>query len=124
MASVASAKLIQDLLNFTFTGDSQDDLKTGLQPFVIADGLEEFQRANLELARTYHLVHDSDYRLDFTDLQDLEAKEVNSIPLSYFELEKSLSMFGKLLGVMLGFHPCFNPGLLKILGPSNKKHTQ
>jgi hypothetical protein len=106
MAPVASAKLIQDLLNFTFAGDSQDDLKTGLQPFVVADGSEEFRRANLELARTYGLLHDSDYGLTFADLQALEAKEVKSIPLSYFELEKSLGIFGNLLGVTLGStHP-------------------
>jgi hypothetical protein len=77
-------------------------LKTGLQPFIIADGSEEYCRANLELARTYGLLHDSDYGITFADLQALEAKEVKSIPLMYFELEKSLGMFGNLLGVTLG----------------------
>jgi hypothetical protein len=41
LAPVVSAKLVQDLLTFTFLGDSQDDIKTGLQPFVVADGSEE-----------------------------------------------------------------------------------
>ncbi len=102
MAPVASAKLVQDLLSFTFVGDSQDDLKTGKQPFIVADGSEEFRRANLELARTYGLLHDSDFGLTYADLQALEAKEVKSIPLSCFEMEKSLGMFGNLLGIVLG----------------------
>jgi hypothetical protein len=102
MSPVVSAKLIQDLFSFTFVGDSQEDLKTGLQPFIIADGSEEYRRANLELARTYGLLHDSDYGITYADLQALEAKEVQSIPLSYFEMEKNLGMFGNLLGVTLG----------------------
>jgi hypothetical protein len=102
LAPVVSAKLVQDLLSFTFMGDSQDDLKTGLQPFMVADGSEEYHRANLELARTYGFLHDSDHGLMYADLQALEAKEVHSVPLSYFELEKSLGMFGNLLGVTLG----------------------
>jgi hypothetical protein len=40
--------------------------------------------------------------LMYADLQALEAKEVRSMPLTYFELEKMLGMFGKLLGVTLG----------------------
>ncbi len=102
MSPVVSAKLVQDLLSFTFVGDSQEDLKTGLQPFIIADGSEEYRRANLELAKTYGLLHDSEYGITYADLQALEAKEVQSIPLSYFELEKCLGMFGNLLGIALG----------------------
>jgi hypothetical protein len=36
------------------------------------------------------------------DLEYLHAKEVRSIPLTYWELEKTLGMFGNLLGVILG----------------------
>jgi hypothetical protein len=37
-----------------------------------------------------------------TDLKAIKAKEVQSIPLSYFELERNLGMFGNLLGTVLG----------------------
>ncbi len=100
MAPVVPSKLVQDLLTFTFAGDSHD-LKTGLQPFVIADSSEEFWRANLELARTYGLLHDSDFSLTSADLQALKVKEVKSVPLSYFKME-ALGMFGNLLGMALG----------------------
>jgi hypothetical protein len=102
LVPVVSAKLVQDLLSFTFMGDSQDDLKTGLQPFMVADGSEEYRHANLELAHAYGFLHDSDHGVVYADLQVLEAKEVRSVPLNYFELEKSLGMFGNLLGVTLG----------------------
>jgi hypothetical protein len=48
LSPVVSAKLVQDLLSFTFLGESQDDLKSGIQPFIIADGSEEYRRANLD----------------------------------------------------------------------------
>lgn len=102
MSSVISAKLVQDLLTFTFVGDSQEDLKSGLQPFIITDGSEEYRHANLELAKTYGFLHDGEYGITYSDLQALEAKEVQSIPLTYFELKKCVGMFGNLLGVVLG----------------------
>jgi hypothetical protein len=102
LSPVVSAKLVQDLLSFTFLGESQDDLKSGIQPFIIADGSEEYRRANLDLAQTYGLLHDSAHGITYADLQALESKEVQSIPLTYFELEKCLGMFGNLLGVVLG----------------------
>jgi hypothetical protein len=102
MAPVVSAKLVQDLLSFTFIGDSQEDLKSGLQPLIVADGSEEYRQANLELAKMYSLLHDSEYEITYNDLLTLEAKEVRSIPLSYFELEECLGMFGNLLGVAIG----------------------
>jgi hypothetical protein len=61
LAPVVSAKLVQDLLTFTFIGDSQDDIKVGLQPFTVANGSEEFRLANLELARIYGLLNDSSH---------------------------------------------------------------
>jgi hypothetical protein len=39
--SVITAKLVQDLQTFIFVGDSMDDLKSGLQPFIIAKGSAE-----------------------------------------------------------------------------------
>jgi hypothetical protein len=97
LALAISAKLVQDLLLFTFMGDSQDDLKTGLQPFMVVDGSEEYRRTNLELAYTYGFLHDSDHGVMYANLHTQEAKEVHSVPLNYFELEKSLGMFRNLL---------------------------
>jgi hypothetical protein len=63
LAPIVSAKLVQDLLTFTFIGDSQDDIKTGLQPFVVADGSEENRRANMELSRIHGLLNNSEHGL-------------------------------------------------------------
>jgi hypothetical protein len=106
VAPVVSPKIVQDLLSFTFTGTSPEDLKTGIHPFVIADGSEEHRRSNLELARTYGMLTSGEQSIMYADLQALEAKEVRSVPLNYFELEKTLGMFGNFLGVTLGSgHP-------------------
>jgi hypothetical protein len=106
LTPVITPKLLQDLRTFTFLADSPDDLRTGLQPFIIADGSEEHRRANLELARQYGLLQEGATGVTFSDLQALEAKEVKSIPLTYFDLEKTLGMFGNLLQVVLGSdHP-------------------
>jgi hypothetical protein len=48
IAPIASEKLMQDLLSFTFVGDPADDIKTGLQPFIITDGSTEHCQTNLE----------------------------------------------------------------------------
>jgi len=89
-------------MNFTFVSESTDDIKTGLQPFIIADGSAEHRQANLELACTYGMLQAEEHSLLFSDLQALQAKETQSIPLSYFELECNLGMFGSLLGTALG----------------------
>jgi hypothetical protein len=66
----------------------------------------EAGRANLELARQYGLLQEGATGVTLSDLQALEAKEVKSIPLTYFDLEKTLGMFGNLLQVVLGSdHP-------------------
>jgi hypothetical protein len=101
-APVVSPKLIQDLLNFTFVSDSPDDMKTGLQPFMVADGSAEHRQANLELARMYSFLASGENALMLANLEVLKSKEVASIPLTYFELERNLGMFGNLLGVVLG----------------------
>jgi hypothetical protein len=100
-APIASVKLVQDLLSFTFIGESSDDIKTGLQPFVIADGSSEHCQANLDLAPTYGLLNAGEQSLMLVDLEALKAKEVQAIPLTYFEFERNLSMFGNLLRTVL-----------------------
>ena len=99
---VVNVRLVQDLLSFTFVGDTLDDIKTGIQPFVIADGSAEHRHANLEISRLYGLLNSGEQALMLADLEALKAKEVHSIPLTYFELERNLGMFGNLLGVVLG----------------------
>jgi hypothetical protein len=99
---VVNVRLVQDLLSFTFVGDTLDDIKTGIQPFVIADGSAEHRHANLELSRLYGLLNSGEQALMLSDLESLKAKEVQAIPLTYFELERNLGMFGNLLGVVLG----------------------
>jgi hypothetical protein len=37
-----------------------------------------------------------------SDLEQLKSKEVNSLPMNYFELERNLGMFGNFLGTVLG----------------------
>ncbi len=103
---VISPKLVQDLLSFTFMAESTDDIKTGLQPFAVADGNAEHRRANLELSQMYSLLASGETALMYSDLELLKSKESLSIPLTYFELDRNLGMFGNLLGVVLGdAHP-------------------
>jgi hypothetical protein len=99
---VVNLRLVQDLLNFSFVSETVDDLKIGLQPFIIADGSAEHRQANLELARTYGMLNSGEQSLMLADLEALKSKEVQSIPLTYFELERNLGMFGNLLGTVLG----------------------
>jgi hypothetical protein len=99
---VITLRLVQDLMTFSFIAKSSEDLKTGLQPFVIADGSAEHRQANMELARTFGLLNSGDQTLQLSNLESLKAKEVQSIPLNYFELERHLGMFGNLLGTVLG----------------------
>lgn len=99
---VVSAKLVQDLLQFYFVADSVDDLQSGLQPFAITDDSEEQQRDNLSLSRLYGALYSSEHGIMLADAETLNKKEVCAIPLNYYELEKTLGIFGNLLGVVLG----------------------
>jgi hypothetical protein len=56
-APIVSAQLVQDLLNFSFVSDALDDIKSGIQPFLIADSSAEHRQANLELSRMYGLLN-------------------------------------------------------------------
>jgi hypothetical protein len=105
-APVVSNTLKDDLLTFTWYGTSRDEYETGLTPFAIMDGNEANRTRNLKLAKTYGLLASSDVHLNYADLQLLEQKELRSLPLTYFELKRTLGMFGNLLAVVLGFgHP-------------------
>jgi len=99
---IVTARLVQDLLMFNFLGQSIDDIKSGLHPFIILDGNAENRQANLETARLYGLLTAGDATISLADLETLTAKETRSVPLTYWELEKSLGMFGNLIAVVLG----------------------
>jgi hypothetical protein len=99
---VPSTKVVQDLLAFSFVGDSPDDTKTGIQPFVIAEGSAEHRQANLEVARLYGLLNSGEQSILLSDLEQLKSKEIKSLPMNYFELEQNLGMFGNFLGTVLG----------------------
>jgi len=99
---VLSPQLAQDLVMFMFHANTSDDIKTGLYPFVIVDGMEAHWAANIEVARTYGLLSEGAISISLVDLETLKAKDTQSMPTTYFELEKNLGMFGNLLGVVLG----------------------
>jgi len=99
---VVTTRLVQDLLTFNFVGQSTEDIQSGLHPFIIMDGNAEHRQTNAEVARLYGLLNSGDAACSLADLEVLAAKEVRSVPLSYWELEKNLGMFGNLLGVILG----------------------
>jgi hypothetical protein len=84
---VVTAGLVQDLLAFNFIGMSSEDIKTGLHPFIIADGNSEHRQTNTEVARLYGLLNAGEATCSLADLEALTAKEVCSVPLAYWELE-------------------------------------
>jgi hypothetical protein len=103
---VVTPRLTQDMLNFNFIGQSADDLKGGLHPFIISDGNAEHRQNNVEVARLYGLLTAGDATCSLADLEALSAKEIKSIPVSYWELESTIGMFGNLISVILGIqHP-------------------
>lgn len=76
-------------------GDHPDDIKTGLQPFMAMDGSEDFRAAAQELARSYTMLVERDVSISFLDLEHFKLpKDVRGHPTTFFELEKSLSIFG------------------------------
>jgi hypothetical protein len=51
---IALTKLVQNLPNFTFISETMDDIKAGIQPFVIAYASAEYNRqTSLEIAHIY-----------------------------------------------------------------------
>jgi len=106
-APIPTPKLLSDLSTLTFVGDHPDDLKTGLQPFIAMDGSEEFRAAAQELARSYSIMIEQEIGVSYADLDRFKLpKELRAHPTNHFELEKSLGIFGNLLGTVLGeTHP-------------------
>jgi len=105
---IVLAKLVQELLNFNFLGELADDIKTGFHPFIVAEGNAEHRQSNREVARLYGFLQQGDTSISLADLESLQSKELRSVPLTYWELEKSLGVFGNLVAVILGpAHPLY-----------------
>jgi len=106
-APIPTPKMVSDLTTITFVGDHPDDLKSGINPFVVMDGSEEFRLAAQDIARNYTTLSERDFGLSYNDLNHFNLpKELRAHPVSFFELEKSLGLFGNFLFVILGAnHP-------------------
>jgi hypothetical protein len=96
------AKLVWEMLNFTFVSETMDDVKSGLQPFIVAVGTSEQRQANLQVSCLYGLLNYGEHFVMLADLELLKSKEIQAVPLNYFKLEQNIGMFGNLLGVVLG----------------------
>jgi hypothetical protein len=80
---VITARLTQDLLAFNFIGQSADDNKSILHPFMITDGNSKRHQTNTKEAQLYSLLTDKDVSCSLADVEALSAKEIRSVPLSY-----------------------------------------
>jgi len=104
---VLTSRLHSDLATVTFVADHLDDLKARIQPFMAMDGSEEYRAAAMELARSYGLLYERDHGVSLSDLAQLKVpKDLRSYPSNFYDLERSLGLFGNLLGAILGnTHP-------------------
>ncbi len=106
-APIHTPKLVSDLTTITFVSDHPDDIKTGLQPFVVMDGSEDYRLASQDLARNYTVLAEREIGLHYSDLDHFKLpKDLRAHPITFYELEKSLGLFGNLIHVVLGaLHP-------------------
>jgi len=107
LAPVPTPKLVSDLVTVNFVADHPDDLKTGIQPFTIMDGSEEYRTAAQSVAERYTMLAGQDFAIQYNDLEQFKVpKDIRAHPITFFELEKSLGLFGNLMAVVLGeAHP-------------------
>jgi len=107
VAPIPTPKLLTDLAAVTFVADHEDDLKTGIQPFIVMDGSAAYRQATQELARTYTVLAERDVTLSYSDWDNFKIpKDLRSYPTSFYELEQSLGVFGNLIATVLGeTHP-------------------
>jgi hypothetical protein len=101
-APIVTPKLVQDIIAFNFIGDHRDDVTTGISPFNAIDGGEGHRRHNLALSKLQGTIYNNEVSFTLNDLDTLQKRELRAVPLCYFDLEKSLGLFGNLLGVVLG----------------------
>jgi hypothetical protein len=99
---IITPKILQDLVAFTFVGDHRDDVNIGLSPFNVIEGGEAFRRHNLELSKVQGTLFQNEIGFNLSDLDALQKRELKAVPLCFFDLEKTLGLFGNLLAVVLG----------------------
>jgi hypothetical protein len=99
---IITPKLVQDLIAYNFIGDHRDDVTTGLSPFAVIEGGEAHRKHNLEVAKIQGSLYHNEVGFNLSNLDALQKCELKAVPLCYFDLEKSLGLFGNLLGVVLG----------------------
>lgn len=106
-APIPTPKLVSDITTITLVADHNDDLKTGIQPFVVMDGSEEFRLASLKIAQSYMVLSEQQLGVQLSDLAQLDVpKDLRAHPTNFYGLEKSLGLFGNLAGTILGnTHP-------------------
>jgi hypothetical protein len=114
LAPVPTSKLHSNFATITFLADSPEDLKTGLHPFIAMDGSKEYHASALELSCYFGLMYECNFGITFADLDQFKVpKELRSFPLSFFDLECKLGLFGNLVSAI--WAP--NTQLLLITGP-------
>jgi hypothetical protein len=89
-------------MSFNFAGDPRDDANTGISPINVIDGSESHRKHNLELSKLQGTVFQNEVGFTLSDLDTLQKRELQAVPICYFDLEKSLRLLGNLLGVVLG----------------------
>jgi hypothetical protein len=99
---IITPKLIQELLAFNFVGEHRDDVNIGLSPFNVVEGGETHRRYNLELSKVQGALYQNDVGFNLQDLDALQKRELKMVPITYFDLEKTLGLLGNLFGVVLG----------------------
>jgi hypothetical protein len=87
---VITPKLIQELIAFNFIGEHRDDVTTGLSPFNAIDGGEAHQRHNLGVSKLQGSLFNSEVGFTLSNMDTLQKRELKTVPLCYFDLEKSL----------------------------------
>jgi len=90
---IITMSLAKMIVEFDFAAEDQDDLMRGMHPFAINNGNAEQRRASLLNATKFDMLATGLVGVQLKDLEDLLAKEVKHIPVSYMELETTLSMF-------------------------------
>ena len=63
MAPIISPQLAQDLISLTFAVPLTDNIKMGLQPFMVSDGTEEHHANNMEVACDYRFLAEGMVRI-------------------------------------------------------------
>lgn len=102
-APIPTPKMVSDLTTVTLVASHNDDLKTGIQPFVVMDGSEEFRLATLKIAQSYMVLSEQQLGIQLSDLAQLDVpKDLRAHPTTFYGLEESLGMFGNLAGTVLG----------------------